>query len=112
MDRAAEIRRLVLALSITSVYFVAEVLGGILTNSLALLSDAGHMLSDIAALALGLFAFVMARRPVTLRRTYGYHRLEILAALINGLSLWFIVGVIFHAAYNRLLDPPVVQSMG
>ena len=112
MERSAEIRRLVLALSITSAYFVAEVLGGIFTNSLALLSDAGHMLSDIAALALGLFAFVMARRPVTLKRTYGYHRLEILAALINGLSLWFIVGVIFHAAYNRLFDPPAVQSKG
>ena len=112
MDRATEIRRLVLALSITSVYFFAEVLGGIFTNSLALLSDAGHMFSDIAALALGLFAFVMARRPVTIKRTYGYHRLEILAALINGLSLWFIVGVIFHAAYNRFLDPPAVQSKG
>jgi cobalt-zinc-cadmium efflux system protein len=112
MERDAEIRRLIFALSITSVYFGAEVLGGLLTNSLALLSDAGHMFSDIGAMALGLFAFVMARRPVTLKRTYGYHRLEILAALINGLSLWLIVGVIFHAAYNRLLNPPEVQSLG
>lgn len=103
---------MVWALMITSVYFVAEVVGGLLTNSLALLSDAGHMLSDIAALALGVFASLMTRRPVTLKRTYGYYRLEILAALINGLALWFIVGVIFHAAYNRFTDPPAVQSEG
>jgi cobalt-zinc-cadmium efflux system protein len=54
----------------------------------------------------------MARRPVTVDKTYGYHRVEILAALINGLSLWFIVGIIFHAAYNRLWNPPEVRSLG
>lgn len=101
-----------LALAITSFYFVAEVLGGLLTNSLALLSDAGHMLSDMAALGLTLFAFLIARRPATTKRTYGYHRMEILAALINGLTLWLIVGVIFHEAYRRFLDPPEVHSMG
>src|SRR3990172_8350381 len=105
-------RPLALALAITCVYFVAEVVGGILTNSLALLSDAGHMFSDIAALALSLFAFRMARRPATTEKTYGYHRVEILAALINGLSLWPIVGIIFHEAYHRFLDPPEVQSLG
>ena len=105
-------RPLALALAITCVYFVAEVVGGILTNSLALLSDAGHMFSDIAALALSLFAFRMARRPATTEKTYGYHRVEILAALINGLSLWLIVGIIFHEAYHRFLDPPEVQSLG
>jgi len=112
MDRSSETRRLKLALAITSVYFVAELVGGLLTNSLALLSDAGHMLSDIAALGLGIFAFQMARRPATAKRTYGYHRVEILAALINGLTLWLIVGIIFHEAYQRFLDPPEVQSLG
>jgi cobalt-zinc-cadmium efflux system protein len=105
-------RPLALALAITSVYFMAEVVGGILTNSLALLSDAGHMFSDIAALGLSLFAFRMSRRPATAKRTYGYHRVEILAALINGLTLWLIVGIIFHEAYHRFLDPPEVQSLG
>jgi len=105
-------RPLALALAITSFYFVVEVVGGILTNSLALLSDAGHMFSDIAALGLSLLAFRIARRPATSKRTYGYHRLEILAALINGLTLWLVVGIIFHEAYHRLLDPPEVQSLG
>ena len=112
MERTAEIHRLKLALAITSVYFVAEVVGGLLTNSLALLSDAGHMFSDIAALGLSLFAFQMARRPATTKKTYGYHRLEILAALINGLTLWLIVGFIFHEAYRRFFDPPEVESLG
>ena len=112
MERTTEIRRLTSALVITSVYFVVEVVGGLLTNSLALLSDAGHMFSDIAALGLSLFAFQMARRPATTKRSYGYHRLEILAALINGLTLWLVVGVIFHEAYRRFLDPPEVHSVG
>jgi cobalt-zinc-cadmium efflux system protein len=88
------------------------VIGGFLTNSLALLSDAGHMLSDIAALALSLFAFRIARRPATVISTYGYHRVEILAALFNGLTLWLMVGVIFTAAYNRFFNPPQVESHG
>jgi len=85
---------------------------GFLTNSLALLSDAGHMLSDIGALSLSLFAFRMARRPATLHSTYGYHRIEILAALFNGLTLWLIVGIIFAAAYSRLAHPPEIASFG
>jgi len=105
-------RPLALALAITSFYFVVEVVGGLLTNSLALLSDAGHMFSDVAALGLSLLAFRIAGRPATAKRTYGYHRLEILAALINGLTLWLIVGVIFHEAYHRFLNPPEVQSLG
>ena len=112
MERTTEMRRLTLALVITAIYFFAELLGGILTNSLALLSDAGHMFSDVAALGLSLFAFQMARRPATTKKTYGYHRMEILATLINGLALWLIVGVIFNEAYRRLLDPPVVASLG
>lgn len=112
MERHTETLRLKLALVISSLYFFAELVGGFLTNSLALLSDAGHMLSDIAALALSLFAFRIAKRPATVSSTYGYHRAEILAALFNGLMLWLIVGVIFAAAYNRFLDPPAVASFG
>jgi cobalt-zinc-cadmium efflux system protein len=112
VERHTETLRLKLALAISSIYFFAELIGGFLTNSLALLSDAGHMLSDIAALALSLFAFRIAKRPATVISTYGYHRAEILAALFNGLTLWLIVGVIFTAAYNRFLDPPAVASYG
>jgi cobalt-zinc-cadmium efflux system protein len=112
MERRTETRRLKLALIVSTVYFFAELIGGFLTNSLALLSDAGHMLSDIAAMALSLFAFHIAQRPATLNRTYGYHRIEILAALINGLTLWLIVGVILTAAYHRLFEPPEVKSLG
>jgi cobalt-zinc-cadmium efflux system protein len=101
-----------LALALSGIYFFAELIGGFLTNSLALLSDAGHMLSDIGALALSLFAFRIAKRPATVSSTFGYHRVEILAALFNGLTLWLIVGVIFAAAYNRFLDPPAVESYG
>ncbi len=112
MERHAESQRLKWALAISSVYFFAELIGGFLTNSLALLSDAGHMMSDMAALALSLFAFRIAKRPATLISTYGYYRVEILAALFNGLALWLIVGIIFAAAYNRLFEPQVVQSYG
>ena len=112
MERHTETLRLKLALAISAIYFFAELIGGFLTNSLALLSDAGHMLSDIAALAMSLFAFRIAKRPATVISTYGYHRAEILAALFNGLTLWLIVGVIFTAAYNRFLDPPAVASRG
>ena len=112
MERHVEIRRLKLALALSCVYFFAELIGGFLTNSLALLSDAGHMLSDIGALTLSLFAFRIAKRPATVSSTFGYHRVEILAALFNGLTLWLIVGVIFAAAYNRFLDPPAVESYG
>jgi cobalt-zinc-cadmium efflux system protein len=96
----------------TSFYFVVELIGGILTNSLALLSDAGHMFSDISALGLSLFAFQISRRPATTKKTYGFHRMEILAALVNGLTLWLIVGVIFHEAYQRFYSPPQVESLG
>jgi cobalt-zinc-cadmium efflux system protein len=112
VERHIEIRRLKLALALSCIYFFAELIGGFLTNSLALLSDAGHMLSDIGALTLSLFAFRIAKRPATVSSTFGYHRVEILAALFNGLTLWLIVGVIFAAAYNRFLDPPPVESYG
>jgi cobalt-zinc-cadmium efflux system protein len=112
MHRSNETRRLKIALLISLSYFFAEAIAGFLTNSLALLSDAGHMMSDIGAMILSLLAFRMAQRPATVESTYGFHRVEILVALFNGLGLWLIVGVIFTAAYNRLLNPPEVQSQG
>lgn len=112
MTRHSETRRLQWALAISLVYFFAELIAGFLTNSLALLSDAGHMLSDVGAMTLSLFAFRVARRPATHQSTYGFHRIEILAALFNGLTLWLIVGIIFAAAFNRFFYPPVVESFG
>lgn len=112
MERHNQSRRLKWALVISCGYFFAELVAGFLTNSLALLSDAGHMLSDIGAMTVSIFAFRMARRPATAESTYGYHRAEILAALFNGLALWLIVGVIFAAAYSRIGNPPTVESFG
>ena len=112
MARHGESYRLKWTLIISAGYFFAELIGGFMTNSLALLSDAGHMLSDLGAMGLSLFAFRMALRPATEKSTYGFHRAEILAALFNGLTLWLIVGIIFAAAYNRFFNPPVVQSYG
>jgi cobalt-zinc-cadmium efflux system protein len=91
-------------------YMVAEIVGGLLTNSLALLADAGHMLSDAAALALALFASWIARRPPTSRRTYGYYRMEILAALANGSALVAVSVFIFIEAFRRIGHPPEVAS--
>lgn len=91
-------------------YMVAEVVGGLLTNSLALLADAGHMLSDAGALALSLFALWIARRPPTSTHTYGFYRTEILAALVNGATLVAISIYIFAEAARRLGDPPEVQG--
>jgi len=89
---------------------VVEVVGGLLTNSLALLADAGHMLSDAGALALTLFAIWAAERPPTPRRTYGYYRAEILAALVNGATLVAIALFIFIEAWERFREPPEVQG--
>lgn len=112
MERHNETRRLKWALAISLLYFFAELIAGFMTNSLALLSDAGHMLSDVGALGLSLFAFHVAKRPATHQSTYGFHRVEILAALFNGLTLWLIVGMIFAAAYSRVAQPPEVASFG
>jgi cobalt-zinc-cadmium efflux system protein len=92
-------------------FLVAEVVGGVLTNSLALLADAGHMLSDVAALGLGMFAIWMAMRPATATRTYGFHRVEILAALANGVMLVAIAVYIFLQAVHRLQEPSEVRSL-
>jgi cobalt-zinc-cadmium efflux system protein len=107
---AANRSRLAIALGLAAAYMVAEAVGGWLTGSLALLADAGHMLSDVAALGLSLFAMWMARRPPTPRRTYGYHRLEILAALANGATLGAISIFVLAEALQRLREPPAVAA--
>jgi cobalt-zinc-cadmium efflux system protein len=103
-------RRLGITLALVSTYMVAEVVGGLWANSLALLADAGHMLSDAAALGLALFAIWFARRPATARHTYGYYRAEILAALVNAGSLVAIAVFIFVEAYQRFRNPPEVEG--
>ncbi|HJR63821.1 MAG TPA: cation diffusion facilitator family transporter [Gemmatimonadaceae bacterium] len=110
-DRASEqARRLRWALGITLAVLVAEVVGGLLANSLALLADAGHVLTDAAALALSLFVTWFSRRPVTPRRTYGYLRWEILAAFLNGTTLIFLSAWILWEAVARLREPQPVAG--
>jgi cobalt-zinc-cadmium efflux system protein len=103
-------RPLAIALVITTAFLVAEVVGGLLTNSLALLADAGHMATDAGALALSLFAVWLARRPATPARSFGFYRAEILAALVNAATLVVVSVYIFWEAYRRLGDPPEVDS--
>jgi len=98
------------AIALTAVTLVAEVVGGFWTNSLALLSDAAHVFMDLFALVLSLLAIRLARFPATDRRTYGWHRAEILASLVNGLTLLLIAGGIFTEAWSRLLHPEAVKS--
>lgn len=109
--RASESRRkLTLVLVLTAIYMIAEAVGGWLTGSLALLADAGHMLTDVAALALALIAAWFSSRPATSHKTFGYYRLEILAALVNGVALVVISILILYEAYQRWSVPPVVHG--
>src|SRR5258708_304588 len=103
-------RRLAVVLALTAAYMVAEAVGGWRAHSLALLADAGHMLSDVAALALSLFAAWIAQRPATPARSYGYHRTEIIAALANASTLIAISVWICIEAYHRIGAPPVVAG--
>jgi cobalt-zinc-cadmium efflux system protein len=103
-------RRLAVVLGLTTLYLVAEVVGGLLTGSLALLADAGHMLTDVAGLGLALLAIRFAERPATPERTYGYYRVEILAALANAVVLIGISIYVLYEAYERFRHPPEVQS--
>ena len=103
-------RPLAIALAITTVFLIAEVIGGLLTNSLALLADAGHMATDVAALGLALFAVWLARRPATPNRSFGFYRAEVLAALVNAATLVAISFYIFWEAFQRLGEPPEVDS--
>lgn len=100
------------ALVLTSAFLIAEVVGGVVLNSLALLSDAAHMFTDVAALAIALAAIRIARRPADQRRTFGYHRFEILAAAFNALLLFGVAGYILFEAWQRWRQPEEVQTTG
>ena len=108
--RGEERSKLVLACALTGTMFIVEGIAGFLTNSLALLSDAGHMLTHMIALLISLGAIVFASRPPTARKTYGFYRLEILAALFNGATLFLITIWIFFHAYKRIINPEPVAS--
>ena len=97
-------------LALNSVYMIAEVVGGWYANSLALLSDAGHMFTDVAALALSLMAVRFASRPATPEKTYGFYRLEILAALANGVTLIGLSLVICYEAWHRFRQPEQIEA--
>lgn len=101
-------KALAVVLALTGTYMVAEIIGGLITGSLALLSDAAHMLSDNVALGLALFAFWLSAKPPTPNRSFGYKRTEILAALFNGVTIVAISLWIFYEAFQRLQDPPEV----
>lgn len=104
-SHSSNMRRVMIALVLTGSFMVVEVVGGILSQSLALLADAGHMLTDTMALALAAVAFHVSKRPADGRLTYGYQRFQILAAFVNGLSLLAIVGWILFEAFSRFLSP-------
>jgi cobalt-zinc-cadmium efflux system protein len=108
--REAEARRLAWTLALIAGYMTAEIAGGLWTGSLALLADAGHMFSDAGSLALALFALRLARRPRGARRSFGFHRSEILAALANGAALAAVGVVIAIEAWRRLSSPPAVAG--
>jgi len=103
-------RGLLFALVIVLVMMTAEIIGGLLSHSLALLSDAGHMLVDALALSISFFALNLAHKPANTKRTFGYHRVEIMAALANGVILTLVSVFIFYEAYQRLLNPAAVRS--
>ena len=105
-------RRLLIVLGVASAYLLTELVGGYLTGSLALLSDAVHMLTDIAALCLGLLTLWISRRPASSAKSYGYLRAEILGALLNGLFLWVLVVFIWIEAAQRLRNPHPVSGLG
>jgi cobalt-zinc-cadmium efflux system protein len=107
---SASEQRLLIVLVITGLYMLAEVVGGLLTGSLALLADSGHLLGDVLGLGMALAAIRFARRPATADRTYGFYRAEMLAALANSIGLILVATWIVYAAWQRLNDPPVEIS--
>lgn len=106
--RAASRRALWIALVLLVGIFVAELVGGLVSGSLALLADAGHLLTDVAAVGLALIAQWFGKRPACAEKSYGFRRVEILAALVNGVSLWVIAGIIVFEAATRFGEPPAV----
>ena len=104
--------RFKLAILLTAIIFFAELIGGFLFNSLALLSDSAHVFMDVFALSLSWLALYICAMPPTETRTYGWHRSEVFAAFINGVTLLFVSLVIFYEAYQRLVSPPEVRAIG
>lgn len=109
---AANKKTLMISFFIITGYMIIEVIGGLLTNSLALLADAGHMLSDSISLGVGFLAFTLGERVANHTKTYGYKRFEILAAVFNGVTLIIIALYIFYEAFQRFTNPPEVASKG
>lgn len=109
--RSVEKRKLVLSLSITSIVMIVEVVGGFLTHSIALISDAGHMFTHCFALGISLAAIMIARKPLCHHRTFGLYRAEIVAAFVNGLFLLFVVAIIIYEAILRIIHPEEVFSL-
>ncbi|OQW63354.1 MAG: cation transporter [Nitrospira sp. ST-bin5] len=110
-SRSTQQKNLLRVLLITGMFMVIEVIGGLLTGSLALLADAGHMLTDMAAIGLSAFAMWMAARPSTPEKSYGYHRAEILTAVINAVVLLLLAIWILYEAYRRVFEPPHVLGV-
>ncbi|MCQ6275713.1 cation transporter [Bacillus sp. V3B] len=109
---SANKKALLVSFILITTFMVVEVIGGLLTNSLALLADAGHMLSDAAALGLSFFALKLGERKASQSKTFGYKRFEIIAAALNGFTLILISLYIFYEAFHRFANPPEVQSFG
>lgn len=105
-------RSLLLVLTLTAIFFIVEVVGGIITQSLALISDAAHMLTDVTALTIALAAIRIGQRPADTVRTFGYYRFEILAAAFNAILLFSVAIYILYEAYQRLQYPPEINSIG
>jgi len=105
-------RNLWIVLGLTTAFMVAEIVGGLLTGSLALISDAAHMFTDAAALAIALAAIRIGRRAADHKRTFGYYRFEILAAAFNAVVLFLVAGYILYEAYQRFRSPPEIHSAG
>ena len=103
-------KRLLLCFTLTLLILIAEVIGGIVSKSLALLSDAGHMLTDVFALGLSMIAMRIGRKPSDRRATFGYQRIGLLAAVINAVSLIVIALFIFYESYHRFLSPPQIHT--
>lgn len=108
--REAGRRRLLIALALIASYMAVEVAAGVISGSLALLADAAHMLTDAGAIGLALFAIWIGNRPASIKRTFGYYRTEVLAALFNVVSLWVLAGWVFLEAYHRFRDVPEIAG--
>jgi cobalt-zinc-cadmium efflux system protein len=111
-DHARELGAIRTGIGATAVLCVVELVGGWLTNSLALMSDAAHMFTDMAALGLTFFALWIGGRPASESKTFGYYRAEILAALVNGVVLWIVVFFVLAEAWRRLWQPPAIAGSG